>query len=118
MAASTITRDAWTNDTGSAASPNADGTVLNNTVLQNNVYARVDELLAGAGSYATLTVGGKFAVEGTGDPCVTISGGVTAGNVLLVRNTTAGTSNFARVSVGNDTSTTRTMLTSLSSVSA
>ena len=115
MAASTITRDAWTNDTGSAASPNADGTVLNNTVLQNNVYARVDELLAGAGSYATLTVGGKFAVEGTGDPCVTISGGVTAGNVLLVRNTTAGTSNFARVSVGNDTSTTRTMLTSLSS---
>ena len=33
--ASTITRDAWTNDTGTAATPNADGTILNNSVLQN-----------------------------------------------------------------------------------
>jgi hypothetical protein len=64
MAASTITRDTWTNDTGTAANPNADGTVINNAALQNNVYARVDELFSGAGSYTTLTIGGKISVEG------------------------------------------------------
>lgn len=64
MAASTITRDTWTNDTGTAASPNADGTVLNNTVLQNNIYARIDEMFSGAGSYTTLRFGGLVSVEG------------------------------------------------------
>jgi hypothetical protein len=64
MAASTITRDTWTNDTGTAANPNADGTVINNAALQNNIYARVDELFSGAGSYVTLTLGGKLSVEG------------------------------------------------------
>lgn len=60
--ASTITRDTWTNDTGTAANPNADGTVLNNTVLQNNIYARVDEMFAGAGSYARFDFGAAVQV--------------------------------------------------------
>jgi hypothetical protein len=63
MAASTITRDTWTNDTGTAAAPNLDGTVINNAALQNNVYARIDELFSGAGSYTTLTLGGSLSVE-------------------------------------------------------
>ena len=64
MAASTITRDTWTNDTGTASVPNLDGTVINNAALQNNIYARVDEMFSGAGSYTTLTLGGKLSVEG------------------------------------------------------
>ena len=57
MAASTITRDTWTNDTGTAAAPNADGTVINNNALQNNIYARIDEMFAGAGAYAIFEFG-------------------------------------------------------------
>jgi hypothetical protein len=66
MAASTITRDTWTNDTGSAAVPNADGTILNNSVLQNNIYARIDAMFSGAGAYATCTFGGLIVAEGFG----------------------------------------------------
>lgn len=61
--ASTITRDTWTNDTGTAAAPNLDGTVINNAALQNNVYARVDEMFAGAGAYATCDFGGSVRVS-------------------------------------------------------
>lgn len=100
MAASTITRDTWTNDTGSAAAPNADGTILNNSVLQNHIYARVDAMFAGAGAYATLTFGGLLAAEGFGTH--TFSAGGTGGNFVKVRNPTAGTGNLAGVRVGND----------------
>jgi hypothetical protein len=93
MAASTITRDTWTNDTGSAAAPNADGTVLNNNALQNNVYARIDAMFAGAGAYATFTLGGKLAVEGFGTH--SFSAGGTGANALFVTNTTSGTGNYA-----------------------
>jgi len=65
VAASTITRDTWTNDTGTFSAPNLDGTVINNAALQNNIYARIDELFAGAGSYATLTFAGHIVVEGS-----------------------------------------------------
>lgn len=61
--ASTITRDTWTDDTGSAASPNLDGTVLNNDALQDNIYARIDEMFAGAGSYATFDFGAAVRVS-------------------------------------------------------
>lgn len=100
MAASTIVRDTWTNDTGSAAVPAADGTVLNNAALQNNIYARIDAMFAGAGAYATFTLGGKLAVEGFGAHTYT-AGGV-GGNTITVRNTTAGTGNYAAVLLGND----------------
>jgi hypothetical protein len=36
MAASVITTDTWTDDTGTPAAPNGDGTTLNNNVLQNH----------------------------------------------------------------------------------
>ena len=100
MAASTITRDTWTNDTGTAANPNADGTVLNNAALQNNVYARIDEMFAGAGAYATLTLGGKLAVEGFGTNL--FSAGGTGFQTLLLRNTTAGTGNGSLFQLGNN----------------
>lgn len=104
MAASTITRDTWTNDTGSAATPAADGTIINNNALQNNIYARIDEMFSGAGSYATLTLGGKLAAEGFG--AHSFSAGGTGPQSLTIRNTTAGTTNSATVRVGNDTSAT------------
>jgi hypothetical protein len=100
MAASTITRDTWTNDSGSFASPAGDGTVLANTILQNHIYARIDAMFAGAGSYTTFTLGGKLAVEGFGTHSV--SAGGTGSNLLLVRNTTAGTGNAAVLELGND----------------
>lgn len=100
MAASTITRATWTNDSGTPAVPVGDGTVLNNTRLQNDIYAKIDEMFAGAGSYATFSLGGKFAVEGFGTS--TFSAGGTGANAVKVRNTTAGTGNYALLSIGND----------------
>ena len=61
--ASTITRTTWTNDTGSAASPNADGTVINNAALQA-IYDKIDQLLAGASPYNPIILGGSFQADG------------------------------------------------------
>jgi hypothetical protein len=113
MAASTITPDTWTNDTGSAAAPNGDGTVLNNSVLQNHIYARINAMFAGAGSYATLTLGGLLAAEGFGS--FTFSAGGTGGNQFLIRNTSAGTGNYAGILFGNDGSSSAGVLTVQSS---
>ena len=101
MAASTITRTTWTNDTGTPATPVGDGTLLNNARLQD-IYAAIDQVLSGAGAYTTLTLGGKLSAEGFGTHSF-VAGG-TGGNLLSVRNTTAGTGNYAYVGVGNNTS--------------
>jgi hypothetical protein len=100
MAASTITRDTWVNDTGTAATPAADGTLLNNAALQNNIYARIDAMFAGAGAYATLSIGGLLSAEGFGSHL--FSAGGAGGQAVIVRNTSAGATNFAVVYVGND----------------
>lgn len=113
MAASTITRDTWTNDSGTAASPAADGTVLNNAALQNNIYARIDAMFAGAGAYATFALGGLFSAEGFGTHL--FSAGGTGGNEVRVRNTSAGTGNYSSVVIGNDGSAGAAELTMLSS---
>jgi len=63
MAASTITRDIWTDDDGSGTT----GTILNNSRLQGNVYDRVDAMFAGTGSYTTLEFGGGVKVDGVTD---------------------------------------------------
>jgi hypothetical protein len=62
--ASTITRTTMTNDTGTAANPNSDGTVLNNAWLQASVYDKVDQLLAGASPYNPLILGGALQLDG------------------------------------------------------
>ena len=106
MAATTISsRPTWTNDTGSAAAPAGDGTIINNARLQADVYDVIDALFAGAGAYATFTLGGKFAVEGFG--AHTFSAGGTGVNAVRVRNTTAGTGNYAEVAIGNDSAVVR-----------
>ncbi len=56
MAASTITRVTWTDG--------AAGTVINNARKNSDIYDKIDEMLAGAGTYATLSLGGKLSVEG------------------------------------------------------
>lgn len=61
--ASTITRTTWTNDTGSAGSPNADGTVINNAALQA-IYDKIDQMFAGASPYTPLVLGGALQVDG------------------------------------------------------
>jgi hypothetical protein len=77
-----------------------DGTLIGNTQLQNHIYARIDEMFAGAGAYATLTLGGLFAVEGFGTHA--FSAGGSGANILRVRNTSAGATNLAELQMGND----------------
>lgn len=60
MAASTITRTTWTDDDGTGTT----GTIINNAALHADVYDKVDQLMAGTGSYTTLTLGGSLSVEG------------------------------------------------------
>ena len=111
--ASTITRATWTDDTGSVSAPNNDGTVINNTRLQADVYDKIDEMFAGAGSYATLTLGGRLAVDGFGDHF--FSAGGSGANQLALRNTSAGTGNYARLRIGNNTSISALVLDAFSS---
>jgi hypothetical protein len=112
MAASTITRTTWTNDTGTPTSPVGDGTLINNARLQD-IYAAIDQLFSGGGSYATLTFGGLVAVEGFG--VSNFSAGGTGANVIGVRNTTSGTGNYAEVRAGNNATATLMRLKALSS---
>lgn len=100
--ASTITRDVWVNDSGTAANPAGDGTIINNAALQNNIYARIDEMFAGAGAYSTFTFGGRLAVEGFGSH--TFNAGGTGFQFFQIRNTTSGTANGTRFALGNDAS--------------
>jgi hypothetical protein len=102
MAASTITRDIWLDDTGTPAAPAGDGTIVGNFQLQNHIYARIDQMSSGAGGYTTLTFGGKIAVDGFG--VHTFSAGGAGGNVIAVRNTSGGTTNYAGLLLGNDAS--------------
>ncbi len=113
MAASTITRDSFSNDTGSALNPNGDGTLIDNSVLQNFVYGRIDSMFAGAGAYATFTLGGIFSAEGFGTHL--FSAGGTGGNELRVRNTTAGTTMYSGLVLGNDATSAASVLTAQSS---
>src|SRR5579864_4932673 len=100
MAASVWQRDVWVNDSGSFSAPNGDGTVLQNSVLQNHIYARNDAVLSGAGVYATLELGGLLKVDGFGNNQFAASG--TGTHALTVQNVLAGTTNLAVVQIGND----------------
>jgi len=106
MAASTLTRATWTNDTGSAASPNGDGTLINNTRLQNDVYAPTDQLFAGAGAYTTFTFGGLVAAEGTG--VHTFNGSTSGSHGIRLRNSSSTGGCF--VGIGNNTAVDRLYL--------
>lgn len=83
-AQSTITRTTWTDDDGSGTT----GTIINNAELQK-IYAAIDQLFAGAGSYATFTFGGKLAVLSTNAQALDIAGGAQfgSGNVNLIDST-------------------------------
>lgn len=95
MAASTISRSSFTD--GPA------GTVWNSAQINSAIYDKVDALFSGA-----LTIGGAFTAEGFGTH--TLSSGGTGGNILSLRNTTAGTTNYAQLQVGNDASSTASLL--------
>ena len=61
MAASTVTRSTWTDDSGDGIS----GSIVNNAELQK-IYAAIDQMLSGTGLYATLSFGGVARIEGKG----------------------------------------------------
>jgi hypothetical protein len=56
MAASTITRVAWTDG--------AAGTVINNARKNSDIYDKIDQMFAGVGAYATLELGGSLQLDG------------------------------------------------------
>lgn len=87
-----------TNDTGTPASPVGDGTPLN-AADRVALLDKIDQLFNGTRA-ATFTFGTLLQVDGFGTSL--FSAGGTGGNVLRVRNTTAGTGNYARIEIGND----------------
>lgn len=103
MAGSTITRTHWTNDTGTPSVPVGDGTLINEAQLQA-IYSAIDQMFAGAGSYATFTLAGLLKLEGFGTH--EFAAGGTGSNIVRVRHTTAGTTNAAVFQLGNDSVTT------------
>lgn len=83
-----------TNDTGTPASPNGDGTLLS-AADRTALLDAIDDLIGN-----NITFGGLLSAEGFGTHA--LSAGGTGGNILSVRNTSAGTGNYARIQVGQD----------------
>lgn len=88
MAATTISRASLTDSVS----------VWNAALVGTAIYDKVDALIAGA-----VTFGGLLGSEGFGSH--TWSAGGTGSNIITVRNTAAGTGNFAAFLVGTDLST-------------
>ena len=101
MAASTLTRSGvtLTNDTGTAASPAGDGTLLNDAWVQT-FMDRIDSMFSG-----NLTLGALLTVEGFGNHQFVASG--TGNQLITLRNTAAGTANLAALLLGNDQAASR-----------
>lgn len=112
MAASTIAPLFLTNDSGTFAAPALDGTNLNNAWFQT-LIAAINAMFAGGGGYNPFTFGALIAAEGFG--IHTFSAGGTGNNAIAIRNTSAGTSNFANLLVGNDGSASAAVLYHFSS---
>jgi len=87
-----------TNDTGTPASPNGDGTLLS-AADRTALLDAIDDILAG-----NVLIGGTLGAEGFGTH--SLSAGGTGTQNLIVRNTSAGTTNGAEISVGNNGSAT------------
>lgn len=96
MAATTISRTgvSLTNDTGTAATPNGDGTLLNASWC-STFLDRIDALFSSA-----LTIGGTLTVEGTGN-AVVVSGTTAGNNTIAVTNSNTGSAAYAQVKISN-----------------
>lgn len=95
MPPSTITRVTWTDDDGTGTT----GTIINNARLQADIYAAIDQMFSGGGSYTVLTLGGRLAVEGFGDHL--FSANAVGSNTITVRNLNAGQSYGALIAQGD-----------------
>jgi hypothetical protein len=91
---STITRFHLTDDSGTPAAPVGDGTLWGDTHLQQ-IFDEIDAVLAGH-----VAIGGTLTVEGFGTHLV--SAGGSGGNIVRVRNTSAGTGNYAELQAVNN----------------
>lgn len=108
MPPSQITRVTWTDDSGSGT----DGTIITNAVKNSDIYAKIDEMFAGAGLYATFTFGGLVAAEGAGvhNFAATIAGAQS----LRVRNSSTAVNALCSLDAGNSASAFTTRLVALS----
>ena len=86
-------------------------TVWNAATVGSAIYDKVDALVAGA-----VTVGGVLGSEGFGTH--SFSAGGTGANILAVRNTSSGNTNYCELRVGANTSATTCRLTVYSSTYA
>lgn len=112
--ASVLTRLSVSNDTGTPASPVGDGTLINAallTTLQDNIDALLS--VGGSGSPGVFTIGADLTVEGFGTHTFSAAG--TGANIINIRNTSAGTGNYAEVLIGNDATSGAVTLRHLSS---
>lgn len=108
MAASTIPiRSHLTNDSGTPSSPVGDGTTINEAKWQE-LQDGVDDVFAG-----NVSVGGLLTAEGFGVHNFTAGG--SGGNVAVLRNTSAGTGNYAELELGNNSVSNIGQLTATSS---
>ena len=101
----------FTNDTGTPASPNGDGTLIN-MALFTAIYDEIDQLFNGT-TANPFVFGARLQVDGFGTHAFDASGA--GGNVLRVRNSNSGTTAYGRLAVGNDTSAEGATLTAYSS---
>src|SRR4051812_25971408 len=90
----TISRYSFLDDTGDGES----GDVINAALIGAAIYDKIDALIA-----ANISFGGTVSAVGVGTH--DFSGAGTGGNPVKVRNSTAGTGNFAALRLGNDGST-------------
>lgn len=96
---STVTRFVLTPDSGTASAPVGDGALFDNDFLQA-VLDAVDEVFSGVAPHESLELGGTLTVEGFGTH--SFEAGDTGGNLLAVRNTSGGTTNYSGLHLGND----------------
>ena len=100
MAATSISRSTWTDDTGTPASPAEDGTVVGNTELAGDIYDPIDALFTSAFTFGDL-------VHAEGDGLHTFDGAGSAGGEqgIRVRNTGGNADDVGTLHIGNDTDT-------------
>lgn len=101
--ATTISGPTVTDDSGTPASPVGDGTLFD-AAFFTSLYAAINAMWSGA----THVFAGILTLDGFGTHLFQAGG--TGGQALRIRNTTAGSGNFAQLEVGNDTGSIGTLI--------
>jgi len=99
--ASNVLRSHWTNDSGTPVAPVGNGTQINEAQLQL-IYANIDELFL----RSSIIFGGVLTMEGLGVHSFVASG--VGAQVIALRNSAAGGTNYSQLQIGNNAAPIRT----------